>query len=157
MIEKSRRLQINFREAGTAAIFIAFGIFFVVNSLTLKIGTAFRMGPGYFPLVLACILIALGVASGLRAFTTSSSGAVRIPWRGLFFILSAPLVFGLTVRGLGLLPSIALVVLISSLASSQISIRLALCLAAVLAVFCALVFGVGLGLPIPILGPWIGG
>ena len=32
-----------------AALFIGFGAFFALQSLDLEIGTAFRMGPGYFP------------------------------------------------------------------------------------------------------------
>ena len=43
-----------------AALFIVFGAFFAIQSLGLEIGTAFRMGPGYFPLVLAIVLIVLG-------------------------------------------------------------------------------------------------
>ena len=43
-----------------AALFIFFGAFFAIQSLGLEIGTAFRMGPGYFPLVLAIVLIVLG-------------------------------------------------------------------------------------------------
>ena len=35
------------------AIFIAVGLLFAYQCLSLDIGTAFRMGPGYFPLVLA--------------------------------------------------------------------------------------------------------
>ena len=41
-------------------MFILFGLFFGVQSLGMEIGTAFRMGPGYFPLVLAGVLILLG-------------------------------------------------------------------------------------------------
>ena len=38
------------------ALFVATGAFFAVQSLSLDLGTALRMGPGYFPLVLACVL-----------------------------------------------------------------------------------------------------
>ena len=43
------------------ALFMATGLFFLVQSLGLEIGTAFRMGPGYFPLVLSGILVLLGL------------------------------------------------------------------------------------------------
>ncbi|RUY81986.1 tripartite tricarboxylate transporter TctB family protein, partial [Mesorhizobium sp. M7A.F.Ca.CA.001.10.2.1] len=43
-----------------AALFIGFGAWFALQSLGLEIGTALRMGPGYFPLVLAIVLILLG-------------------------------------------------------------------------------------------------
>ena len=41
------------------AIFIAIGAFFLSNAWrNLEIGTSFQMGPGYFPVVLAGILLA---------------------------------------------------------------------------------------------------
>ena len=43
------------------ALFVATGLFFFVQSLGLEIGTAFKMGPGYFPLVLSGILVLLGL------------------------------------------------------------------------------------------------
>ena len=78
-----------------------------------------------------------------------------VPWRGLVLILAAPVVFGLTVRGLGLLPAIALVALISSFASRRMRPVLAAAITVVLTAFCVLVFNVGLGLPIRLIGPWL--
>ena len=42
-------------------IFIGFGLAFGYATLGYQIGTALRMGPGYFPLVLAGIMVLLGV------------------------------------------------------------------------------------------------
>jgi hypothetical protein len=53
------------------------------------------------------------------------------------------------------LPSIAIVVLIASFASRRMSVRLALLLTVGLTTFCVLVFGIGLKLPLPLLGPWL--
>lgn len=39
----------------------AVGLFFAWQAFNLELGTAFRMGPGYFPLVLAVILTLLGI------------------------------------------------------------------------------------------------
>lgn len=50
-----------------AALFIAFGACFALQSLGLEIGTAFRMGPGYFPLILAIVLILLGAVILVQA------------------------------------------------------------------------------------------
>ena len=72
-------------------------------------------------------------------------------------ILAAPVVFGLTVRGLGLVPALALVVLISAFASRRMSLWLAVALTVGLTVFCVLVFSLGLGLPLRLFGPWLGG
>src|SRR5215203_5935728 len=48
------------------------GGLFVVGALGLEIGSAFRMGPGYFPLVLAAVLIALGLRSLIGSFGAAS-------------------------------------------------------------------------------------
>ena len=150
-------VTVNIRDIGAGLIFIAIGLLFGLGSIRLEIGTALRMGPGYFPLVLAGLLVALGlviVAHGLRHPTT---GRLAIPWRGLVLILAAPVVFGLTVRGLGLVPTLMLVVLISAFASQRMSVPLALVLSAALTLFCVLVFSLGLGLPLRLFGPWLVG
>ncbi|TIS77855.1 MAG: tripartite tricarboxylate transporter TctB family protein, partial [Mesorhizobium sp.] len=81
-----------------AALFIFLGGFFALQSLDLEIGTAFRMGPGYFPLVLAIVLILLGVVILIEAVRFESEPIGHIAWRGMLFILPAPIFFGLTVR-----------------------------------------------------------
>ena len=148
-------MQVNTRDAASGAIFIVLGGLFVLGALGLEIGSAFRMGPGFFPLVLAGVLMALGLGSIIGSVGSPSRPITGVPWRGLVLILSAPVIFGLTVRELGLLPGIALVVLIASFASRRVSVRLALVLTAGLTAFCVLVFGIGLKLPIPLLGPWL--
>ena len=72
-------------------------------------------------------------------------------------ILLAPVVFGVTVRGFGLLVSVALVVAISAFASRRMSWRLAIALTVGLTLFCVIVFNVGLRLPVRLFGPWVGG
>jgi hypothetical protein len=148
-------VQVNSRDAAAGAIFLALGGLFALGALGLELGSAFRMGPGFFPLVLASVLMGLGVLSMAGSLNAPSRPLTDVPWRGLILIVSAPVVFGLTVRGLGLLPSIALVVAIASFASRKMSVRLALALTAGLTLFCVLVFGIGLKLPIPLLGPWL--
>ena len=48
-------------------IFIAFGIGAIVIGSNYALGTAARMGPGYFPRMLGILLIVLGAALSLRA------------------------------------------------------------------------------------------
>ena len=43
------------------ALLIVFGLFFAFQSLSMDLGTALRMGPGYFPLVLSGILVLVGI------------------------------------------------------------------------------------------------
>ena len=138
-----------------AALFIAFGAFFAAQSLGLEIGTAFRMGPGYFPLVLAVVLILLGVVILAQAVRFESEPIGHVAWRGMLFILPAPIFFGLTVRGLGFVPSIFLTALIASFASSRMKPLTALALSSGLTLFAFLVFSYALGLPFRRFGPWL--
>ena len=102
-----------------AALFIGLGAFFAIESLGLEIGTAFRMGPGYFPLLLSAALVILGLIILVQATRVEGEPIGLIAWRGMLLILPAPIFFGLTVRGLGFLPSIFLTALIASFASQR--------------------------------------
>ena len=139
------------------AIFIAIGLAFFVGGLGLERGTAFRMGPGYFPLVLAGLMILIGAAITVQGLREEALAITMhaVPWRGLVLILIAPILFGFTVRGLGLLPAIALVALVSSFASRRMGLVMAAAITVLLTAFCVLVFNVGLGLPIRLIGPWL--
>jgi hypothetical protein len=129
-----------------AALFIGFGACFALQSFGLEIGTAFRMGPGYFPLVLAIVLILLGAVILVQAVRFEGEAIGHIAWRGMLFILPAPIFFGLTVRGLGFVPSFA---------SRRMKPLTALVLSAGLTLFAFLVFSYALGLPFRRFGPWL--
>jgi hypothetical protein len=138
-----------------AALFIAFGAFFGINSLNLEIGSAFRMGPGYFPLVLSGVLLLLGVVILVQAARAASDPLGPVAWRGMLFILPAPIFFGLTVRGLGFVPSVFLTTLIAAFASHRMKPAMALLLAVLLTAFSVAVFSYALGLPFRRIGPWL--
>ena len=139
------------------ALFVAFGAFFALQSLGLDIGTTFRMGPGYFPLVLAGILILLGLVILFQATRVAGEPLGAIAWRGALFILPAPIFFGLTARGLGFVPALFFTCLIAAFASHKMKTLAALLLAAVVTLFSVVVFSYGLGLPFRLFGPWLRG
>jgi hypothetical protein len=147
--------KLNLRDAAAGAIFFAIGAAFAIVARDLDFGTAFRMGPGYFPWLLSIILMLLGTVIIAGSFTTPGEPLSPIPWRGLLLVLLAPIVFGLTVRKLGLLPAIVLATLLSVAASRRSNLRLAAFMAAGLTLFCVAVFSYGLRLPLPLFGPWL--
>ena len=139
-------------------IFVAFGLAFAITSLSYELGTPLRMGPGYFPLVLGGILVFLGLLIVGKGFVSSSSAEERfgsVPWRALILIVLAVVFFGLTVRGLGLVPATAGAALLTALASYRTSILAAVAIAAGLTVLCVLVFVLALQLRLPLFGPWL--
>ena len=138
------------------AIFVVIGGAFVVGSLGYELGTPLRMGPGYFPLLVGAILVALGLAvvvKGLIAGEVISFGP--IPWRGAAVITLALLFFGFTVRRLGFVPTAAVTALLTTLASRRVRLRTAVVVAAALTVASTLIFVVALQLRIPLWGPWL--
>lgn len=66
------------------AIFVAIGGVFALASLRHDLGTLLNMGPGYFPLVVSLVLLALGISTVVKAFvspstTEATSGEVENP------------------------------------------------------------------------------
>jgi hypothetical protein len=97
----------------------------------------------------------LGIAIAVQSFFTAEEGIGKVPWRGLVLILAAPVLFGITVRGLGLVGAVVLAIVTSTFASQRSGLVLAGLLTLGLTIFCVLVFSYGLGLPIPLRGPWL--
>lgn len=117
----------------------------------LKVGTAFRMGPGYVPQLLSWVLGAFGAVLALMGLLHHGPALERWRLRPIVLILGAIVVFGLTIERAGLLIASALVVAMAGVASpnprlSQVAL-LALCLAA----FACLLFPIALQLPLNIL------
>lgn len=149
-----KQVQFDCTNAICGLTFIALGSFFILQSLSLDLGTAFRMGPGYFPLVLAGILTLLGVVVLVQATRVKGEPMGPIALRGMLFILPAPVFFGLTVRGLGFVPSLFFSALIAAFASTRMKPLMALLLAAGITLFSVVVFSYALGLPFERFGPW---
>jgi hypothetical protein len=148
--------RLNRRDAALGLIFFLIGAAFAIGSRSAEIGTAFRMGPGYFPLLLSFVLMLLGailIAGSLKG-ESEPLGLVP-PWRAMLLVLAAPVTFGLTVRKLGLVPAIVLTALLSVYASRRSNIPLAGIMAVGLTLFCLAVFSYGLRLPLPLFGPWL--
>jgi hypothetical protein len=138
-------------------IFIAIGLAFGYAASNYQIGTALRMGPGYFPIILAGILTLLGVVILVQSFSTGPDEVPmeRVPWQGLFLITAGLVFFGVTVRGLGMAPALFVATLLSAASSKRTGIVGALVIASILTVLCVLIFNVALGLPLPIVGRWL--
>jgi uncharacterized membrane protein YidH (DUF202 family) len=146
------------------ALFVAMGLGFVIGALGYELGTAFRMGPGYVPLVLGALLMLLGVAlvgTGLRRRDRPDDETAEahgdVPWRAIVLITAAVLIFGAGIEPLGIVPILLVTTFIAAIADRRTSLRDAALIAIGLTVLCVLVFVVLLQLRLPLLGPWLGG
>lgn len=138
-------------------VFIALAGIFGWQAQLLPMGSSVRMGPGYFPMVLSGLMGFLGLVVLISGLRHKGSGPTGIAWRGLILLTLGSLCFGFFMRPLGFLPTLALTVFICTLASKKFHIVTALAITGVMVVFSWAVFIWGLGLPIQLIGPWLGG
>lgn len=146
----------NPKDFWTGLVYIFVGAGALIISRDYDMGTAVKMGPAYFPTILGVLLVGIGIVSVLRAFIRSGSPIGIVAWKGLVLIVAATLLFGVVVRGAGVVIALPLLVIVSALASARFSWKTALLEAAGITVFCIVVFLKGLGVPLPILGSWFG-
>jgi len=83
-------------------------------------GSAVKMGPAYFPTILGILLMVIGIISVLRSFLKSGSRSVPLMERAPPDHCST-LLFGMIVRGAGLIIALPLLVIVSAFASARFS------------------------------------
>lgn len=141
----------------TGLMYAVLGFSAILIARDYNMGTSVRMGPGYFPTLLGVLLLVTGVLSMVRGLLRPGGAIEAFSWKSLLMILGSTVLFGLTVRGAGLIPSLILLVLVSACASEEFRLKTTLILALISSTLSALVFVKWLGLPFAIIGPWFGG
>lgn len=144
------------RDFYAGLMYAAVGLGAIIIARDYNMGTSVRMGPGYFPTMLGGLLVLVGAISMVRSFFNKGEGIPAFSWKEIVLVLGSVVLFGVLVRGAGLVPSLILLVIVSAWASDQFRLKTALLLAVLTSVFSALVFVKGLGLPFAIIGPWFG-
>ena len=137
-------------------MFIAFGAAFIFIAQDYTFGSARRMGPAFFPIVLASILVLIGLVVAVRGLLVGEEPPRGFTWRGLLLVIISTLLFGALVRGAGLVVATPVLVGISAFGSHLFKWKVTAMLAIGLTAFCVVVFVYALGLPMPVIGPWLG-
>ena len=149
-------IERNAKDFWTGVVYIAIGAAAIFIGRDYGMGTAMKMGPAYFPVILSGLLILIGAISVIRSFLKPGTPVGTVAWKGLALVIASTVLFGFVVRGAGMIIALPLMVILSAYASTRFRWKYALALAAGVTVFCILVFQVGLGVPLPILGSWFG-
>lgn len=144
----------NPKDFWAGVLYLVIGVAAVWIARDYALGTAVRMGPGYFPTALGATLAVVGLAAIARSFYARGEPIGAFAFKPLLIVVGSTLLFGALVRGAGLAVALPLFVLVGAMASIKFRIGTAVALAAGLTLFCILVFIKGLGIPLPILGPW---
>ncbi|MBP2562285.1 hypothetical protein J2T08_006269 [Neorhizobium galegae] len=140
--------------------FLGIGLFFAANTLSsLDIGTAAAMGPGFFPLALCIILTLLGIGILMNARKPAQGEEEQqverppLNWRAIFFVIAAPVAFGLMLRSFGLVPALTVTIALAVAASHTIGIKRGLAIVIGMTAFCVVVFYYGLQVPVDLFNP----
>ena len=132
-------------------LFVFFGAFALYLARAYPMGSAMRMGPGYFPTILGGMLVVLGAAVLVRSLILPGEAIGRSALMPLVLVLASVALFAVTVERLGIVVSVVLVVFVSSLASGRFKWLEVSLLAAVMVALAVGLFTKGLGLPFKIL------
>ena len=128
-------------------MFVAFGAAAIFIGRDYPMGSAMRMGPGYFPTILGALLAVLGVAVLVRSLAGTPTPAPSFSSKPLALVLASVAAFALTVERLGVIAAVVFVVVISAVASEEFRWREALAVALIMAALAVGLFAKGLGLP----------
>ena len=141
------------RDFWSGVMFIVVGVGFAIGATNYSMGVAARPGPGYFPLILSTIMALLGLIVLFKSLTVETPDGDRVgafAWRPLIVVVLAITVFGLLLPRLGMLVTIPILILITSLAGDEFRWKGVLAAAVVLTAASYLIFIVGLKLTIPV-------
>jgi hypothetical protein len=143
----------NHRDFWSGVLFIVTGTLFMVLSRQYQLGTAAKMGPGYFPTILGGLMAALGVMIVLGAMARRAQQLKidRVDFKAILLVLVAVAVYALTLPKLGFIVALFLLIGISSIASHEFSWKTTVISSVVLLIFSWLVFVKGLELQFPFL------
>lgn len=141
------------RDFWSGLMFLVVGVAFAWGATDYSFGTSARPGPGYFPFGLGILLALLGALVLFKALTLESEGGDPVgafAWRPLVVIILAIVVFGVALPRLGLIITLPITILLSSLAGSEFRLRDVLFSSVVLTAGSWALFILGLKLTIPV-------
>lgn len=147
----------NAKDFWSGVLFAAVGLFFIVTVQELRLGTAARMGPAYFPTILGGLLTLLGLLLVLRGFLSRASlttaDAHRVEpfhWRILTLILGSVLVFSFLLNTCGVLLAVGAMIFVSACAEKKVHWKETLAVVVVLDAIVWVTFVYGIGMQIPV-------
>lgn len=147
----------NPRDFCAGLLFMAFGLAALMIAQSYPLGTASRMGPGYFPRLLGVLLVGLGAVQSLIGLRGKSEPWPEWHWGPLLILLLSVSAFTLIAPWVGLVAAALTLVFLSSGASREFRWREALVSGAIQAAAAAAVFVYGLGLPLRVWPRFLAG
>src|SRR5215831_15061495 len=100
----------------SGVMFCAFALVGLIAARGYSLGSAGKMGPGYFPLLLGGVLAALGAILIARSIAIAGEPLARFHVLPLVVVAAAVCLFGVMVEPLGLVVSLAVLTMLSAAA-----------------------------------------
>jgi hypothetical protein len=141
------------QDLGAGIIITLIGIAGVYFGKDLAMGSAARMGPGYFPTLLSYLIIALGLIVLGRSFALVGPPIDPTRFRPVLLIIGAILTFGALIEYVGLFLTTVVLTLMAAYARPDVKLTENLVLGVGMALFSIAVFVYALGQALP---PWWG-
>lgn len=135
----------------SGAMFILVGATGLWLGQDYAMGTAFRMGPGYFPRVLCGFLVAIGLFVGVKGLIVGGERPEGLHWRPMIMVTIAVLAFAALIGNFGLLPAAAAVVFLGMVGGPEFRFFEGILLSVLLTAAALAIFKFGLSMTMPIL------
>ena len=135
--------------------FVGIGALGIFLAQDYPMGSALRMGPGYFPIVLSGIMILFGIYCLIQGLLKPEKIVGNWSLRALIILPVATALFGVLMEHAGFVPALIVLVFVSAAAGDEFKFLEVLIMAAGLMVGSWALFIWGLGLPYPMIkGIW---
>jgi hypothetical protein len=112
-------------------------------------GSAGRMGPGYFPRLLSWLIIAIGLFIGLKSLVVDGPPIQPPQFRPIFFCLVSIIIFGYMMKYVGLFLTAIVLVLVAAYARPKVNLLETLIFGFAMSIGTILIFVYALGQPLP--------
>jgi uncharacterized membrane protein len=139
------------KDAWAGLLLIAVGAGAILVARDYPFGTALRMGPGYFPVMLGALLILFGLAILAAGLRRGERIAGSWSLRAIFVLPLSLVLFGLLMQHAGFVPAMLVLIFGAAAAGSEFRFVEVLLFALALTALAVVVFVWGLGLPYPLL------
>jgi len=140
----------NNRDFWAGVFFIFTGAAAMIISRDYPMGSALRMGPGYFPTVLGGLVVVFGLYVLIKGLINNEKIIGNWSLRALFVLPAATWLFGEMMEAVGFIPALFVLMYTSALAGKEFKFLEVTVMAVVMTVACTGLFIYGLGLPYPL-------
>jgi Tripartite tricarboxylate transporter TctB family len=143
----------NQRDFGAGIMFIVVGAFFSIIATQYRMGTAAKMGPGYFPFWLGVLMAFIGLILLFNSLAKKTEEEKMPKWdfKIMLWITGSVVLYGVLLPTMGFFVAVFALVLVSASAGHDFGWKGSLLNAVILMLFTYLAFVKGLGLSFPLL------